>query len=67
MITKKNNELTFENLKLAQKFRAPLQRFFNTFIKKILKKAGFTEWGRNKKYYNKKISSFIKDHNITVY
>ena len=32
----------------------------NTFLKKILKKSGFAEWGRNKKYYNKKISTFIK-------
>lgn len=39
----------------------------NTFIKQILKKMGFTEWGRNKKYYNKKISTFLKYHNINVY
>lgn len=27
----------------------------------------FAEWGRNKKYYNKNISTFVKEHDVRIY
>lgn len=63
----KNTNISHSTLRANEKCRAPFLRLIHSFIKKILKKSGFEEWGLNKKYYNKSIKTFLNQHNITVY
>lgn len=63
----KNSNINNSILRANEKCRVPYLRMIHSFIKKILMKSDFHEWGKNKKYYNKSIKTFLAQHNITVY
>ncbi len=45
----------------------PLLRVFNSFIKNILKKQNFKEWGRSLKYYNQQVYKTMEKDNLLIY
>ena len=66
-MTLKNKNVKNSVLRANEKCRTPYLRMIHSFLKDILKRSDFHEWGNNKKYYNKQVKTFLQEHNITVY